>query len=87
MDINCGSARCAERAGVQIKTRCQGSTICGLCWVVVVEGEELFEPVAADEAQLLASTIRRKGIEGPRLACRIRMPKGVSRVVVAAELG
>lgn len=75
------------RSGVPIKTSCYGSTICGLCWVVVRDGAEQLEPPLMDEAQLLAPTIRRKGVEGARLACRIRMPRGLDRIVVEAELG
>lgn len=72
------------RAGVQLRTTCRGSTICGLCHVEVVEGAEALDPVRPDEAELLA----RQGLAGPRhrLACRITLPADRERLVLRATL-
>lgn len=71
----------AARAGVPWRTRCRGSTICGLCWVRVDRGDRLAPP-EPDEREVLR-------IDAPadpraRLACRLVVPEGVSALEVAA---
>lgn len=73
-----------ERARVPIRSRCRGSTICGLCWVVPLEGAEGLAPPLPDELHLLSLTA--KGVQGARLSCRLKMPPGQDRLVVAARL-
>lgn len=70
----------ALRAGVPMRTRCRGSTICGLCRVEVREGGADLPPAAPDERDLLPGA-------GPevRLACRVELPPGVGRLVLAAR--
>lgn len=70
-----------ERAGVEIRTRCRGSTICGQCWVHVLDDADALPPMLADERQLLDRSI--PGVPDTRLACRIRLPRGVDALDVA----
>lgn len=72
-----------DRAGVHLRTTCRGSTICGLCRVEVVEGADLLPPVLPDEAALLGPD--RDATPPVRLACRIRMPAGMERLVLRAR--
>lgn len=74
---------CLERHGLPIRTSCRGSTICGLCVVLVEEGLEDLPPTRPDEQQLLD----RFGNTEPqaRLACCLTMPKGRRRLVLALD--
>lgn len=69
----------ALRAGAPIRTTCRGSTICGLCRVEVREGGEGLAPAEPDERDLLGPAP-----PNVRLACRVELPDGVDRMVLAA---
>ncbi|MCB9674365.1 MAG: (2Fe-2S)-binding protein [Alphaproteobacteria bacterium] len=71
-----------ERTGHPIRTTCRGSTICGLCGVHVEEGGEQLEPAAPDEQVLLE---REQAGPDERLACRLRIPEGASKLVVSTR--
>ncbi len=55
------------RARVPHRSRCQGSSICGTCWVEVLDDPA--PPPAPDEAALLQR--HAAGARKPRLACRL----------------
>jgi len=71
------------RHEIPIRTRCRGSTICGLCVVLVEEGLDDLPAVQPDERALLD----RYGNTEPnaRLACRVQLPEGRDRLVVALD--
>lgn len=72
------------RNGVEIKTSCRGSTICGRCWVQVSpEDAEALAPIQADEQLLLER--HAAGVDNARLACRITFPKPNKAVTVATD--
>ena len=73
-----------ERSGIPIRTTCRGHTICGLCWVHVLEGGDALPPPAPDERDLLDRTA--KGARDARLACRLELPVGQQKLVVARGL-
>ena len=73
-----------ERAGVQLPTTCRGSTICGLCRVEVLEGAQALPAPLADELQLLGGPD--PALAPVRLACRLRLPDGLERLVLRAPL-
>ena len=56
---------------------CGGSSICGTCWVQVIEGQ--VGPPAPDEARLLAHFA--PDVEGHRLACRLTLDEAEGAVV------
>jgi len=77
---------CLARNGVPIRTTCKGSTICGLCVVLVEGGDDVLAAlpeVLADERALLD----RHGNTEPnaRLACRLQLPQGHDHLVVALD--
>ncbi|MCA9566434.1 MAG: (2Fe-2S)-binding protein [Myxococcales bacterium] len=69
-----------ERNGLPIRTRCRGSTLCGLCWVRVPDPPATLAAIQPDERALLD----REAPNEPtaRLACRLVLPIGVQRVDV-----
>jgi len=69
---------CLERHEIEIPSTCGGSAACGRCWVVVED--DPLPAMLADEARLV-----RKHGERARLACRLRIPAGMSRLVVRGE--
>jgi 2Fe-2S ferredoxin len=66
----------AQRAGVSMSAACGGQCDCGLCRVVVLEGE--LTPVTKEEAENLGPAELKKGI---RLACCARL-KSSARILV-----
>ena len=72
-----------DRNGVEVRTTCRGSTICGQCWVYVEDGAEAVAPPAPDAAALLK---RFAPAGGPvRLACRLELPPNRDRLVVSTD--
>jgi ferredoxin len=72
-----------ERVGEPpIRTRCRGSSICGQCWVRVIEADGL-APAAPDEQVLLDRDA--PGVANARLACKLVIPEGQQRVVVSTD--
>ncbi len=57
-----------ERNGLPIRSRCRGSTLCGLCWVEVLAP---VPPPRPDEAALLARHAPTR--PGVRLACTLTL--------------
>lgn len=73
-----------HRANLGLRTRCLGSSICGLCWVVPGEGREALPPMAPDERALLSRTAA--GVEGARLSCRLVLPAGLDSLELFVPL-
>ena len=73
-----------EKAGLQLPSTCRGSTICGLCRVIVLEGGDQLPAVLADEAELLGDD--GDAMPPVRLACRIKLPRGLRRLVLGGRL-
>lgn len=74
---------CLERNHIPIRTTCRGSTICGLCWVQVVDGYDELAPAIADERELLDT--HAPGVPNARLACRLRLPPGRKELTVELD--
>ena len=72
-----------DRSPLDLKTRCRGSSMCGQCWVRVVEGFEQLPPAEPDEQALLDR--HAPGVENARLACKLVLPPGVERLTVATD--
>lgn len=70
-----------ERLGLPIRTSCRGSTICGQCWVYVEDEVEELPSAAPDERALLDRFA--EASPQVRLACRLRLPKERSSIVVS----
>lgn len=72
-----------DRSPLPLKTRCKGSSMCGQCWVRVVDGFEQLPPPEPDEQALLDRNA--PGVENARLACKLVLPPGVERLTVATD--
>lgn len=71
----------ATRSGISVRTSCRASSICGQCWVDVLQTDAPLDSALPDEAELLERYAEGRN---PRLACRLRLPDGASRVEVTA---
>ena len=68
----------AQRVGVKVETACVGKGTCGLCRVVVVEGEGRLSPYSPAEEKHLGNVY---WLTKRRLACQA-ICDGVGEVVV-----
>jgi 2Fe-2S ferredoxin len=68
-----------RRSGVPISTSCNGKASCGLCRVVIVDGEEGLSPMGSLEKRHLGNVYF---ITKQRLSCQTRLTDDAASVTI-----
>ena len=68
-----------KRSGVPISTSCNGKASCGLCRVVIVDGEDGLSPMGPLERRHLGNVYF---ITKQRLSCQTRLTETASHVTI-----